>query len=41
MADERSTATSSNALRINFVSEEQLDEAKKTRGERVEDGTAQ
>ena len=41
MADERSTATSSNALGINFVSEEQLDEAKKTRGERVEDGTAQ
>ncbi|KAI4301590.1 hypothetical protein L6164_034853 [Bauhinia variegata] len=26
---------------MNFVSEEQLDEAKKTRGERVEDGTAQ
>ena len=41
MADEQSTTTSSNALRINFVSEEQLDEAKKTRGERVEDGTAQ
>ncbi|GAY68241.1 hypothetical protein CUMW_262570 [Citrus unshiu] len=41
MADEQSTATSSNALRINSVSEEQLDEAKKTRGERVEDGTAQ
>ncbi|EEF47167.1 uncharacterized protein LOC8265876 isoform X2 [Ricinus communis] len=26
---------------MNFVSEEQLDEAKKSRGERVEDGTAQ
>ncbi|XP_010241453.1 PREDICTED: protein FAM192A [Nelumbo nucifera] len=26
---------------MNFVSEEQLDQAKKTRGERVEDGTAQ
>ncbi|KAF5733429.1 hypothetical protein HS088_TW17G00972 [Tripterygium wilfordii] len=26
---------------MNFVSEEQLDESKKTRGERVEDGTAQ
>ncbi|CAL1379525.1 unnamed protein product [Linum trigynum] len=26
---------------MNFVSEEQLDDAKKTRGERVEDGTAQ
>ncbi|KAH0465512.1 hypothetical protein IEQ34_005615 [Dendrobium chrysotoxum] len=26
---------------VNFVSEEQLDEARKTRGERVEDGTAQ
>ncbi|CAM8938054.1 unnamed protein product [Rhodiola kirilowii] len=26
---------------MNFVSEEQLDEVKKTRGERVEDGTAQ
>ncbi|ESR37409.1 hypothetical protein CICLE_v10030010mg [Citrus x clementina] len=38
MADEQSTATSTNALRINFVSEEQLDEAKKTRGERVEEG---
>ncbi|KAA0050273.1 hypothetical protein IC582_021787 [Cucumis melo] len=33
---------SSRAIRLmNFVSEEQLDEAKKTRGERVEDGTAQ
>ncbi|KAL9675764.1 hypothetical protein QQ045_003970 [Rhodiola kirilowii] len=26
---------------MNFVSEEQLDEVKRTRGERVEDGTAQ
>ncbi|KAF3943104.1 hypothetical protein CMV_030304 [Castanea mollissima] len=26
---------------MSFVSEEQFDEAKKTRGERVEDGTAQ
>lgn len=26
---------------VNFVSEQQLDESKKTRGERVEDGTAQ
>ncbi|KAK8967841.1 hypothetical protein KSP40_PGU018571 [Platanthera guangdongensis] len=26
---------------VNFVSEEQLDQARKTRGERVEDGTAQ
>ncbi|MFS7942383.1 hypothetical protein Hanom_Chr06g00487741 [Helianthus anomalus] len=26
---------------MNFVSQEQLDEAKKTRGPRVEDGTAQ
>ncbi|XP_022146349.1 protein FAM192A [Momordica charantia] len=33
---------SGRAIRLmNFVSEEQLDEAKKTRGERVEDGTAQ
>ncbi|XP_038876221.1 PSME3-interacting protein [Benincasa hispida] len=33
---------STRAIRLmNFVSEEQLDEAKKTRGERVEDGTAQ
>ncbi|GMY17166.1 protein FAM192A [Fagus crenata] len=32
---------SSRPIRLmNFVSEEQLDEAKKTRGERVEDGTA-
>ncbi|KDP28339.1 hypothetical protein JCGZ_14110 [Jatropha curcas] len=30
------------AMRLmNFISEEQLDEAKKTRGERVDDGTAQ
>ncbi|PPD68956.1 hypothetical protein GOBAR_DD34155 [Gossypium barbadense] len=26
---------------VNFVSEQQLDEAKRTRGERIEDGTAQ
>ncbi|KAG2693164.1 hypothetical protein I3843_08G080400 [Carya illinoinensis] len=33
---------SSRPIRLmNFVSEEQLDEVKKTRGERVEDGTAQ
>ncbi|XP_023549588.1 protein FAM192A [Cucurbita pepo subsp. pepo] len=33
---------SARAIRLmSFVSEEQLDEAKKTRGERVEDGTAQ
>ncbi|KAJ1687615.1 hypothetical protein LUZ63_019005 [Rhynchospora breviuscula] len=35
-------ATNAPAIRlVNFVSEEQLDEAKKSRGERVEDGTAQ
>jgi len=26
---------------VNFISEDQLDEVKRTRGERVEDGTAQ
>ncbi|XP_022757719.1 protein FAM192A [Durio zibethinus] len=37
MADE-----SSNSIKLmNFVSEQQLDEAKRTRGERIEDGTAQ
>ncbi|OMO64123.1 hypothetical protein CCACVL1_22031 [Corchorus capsularis] len=33
---------SSNSIKLmNFVSEQQLDEAKRTRGERIEDGTAQ
>ncbi|OMO82287.1 hypothetical protein COLO4_23134 [Corchorus olitorius] len=33
---------SSNPIKLmNFVSEQQLDEAKRTRGERIEDGTAQ
>ncbi|XVF80462.1 hypothetical protein PTKIN_Ptkin15bG0075800 [Pterospermum kingtungense] len=33
---------SSHSIRLmNFVSEQQLDEAKRTRGERIEDGTAQ
>ncbi|XVF22191.1 hypothetical protein REPUB_Repub12eG0152600 [Reevesia pubescens] len=37
MADE-----SSNSIKLmNFVSEQQLDEAKRARGERIEDGTAQ
>ncbi|KAK8614984.1 hypothetical protein V6N13_068770 [Hibiscus sabdariffa] len=37
MADE-----SSHSIKLmNFVSEQQLDEAKRTRGERIEDGTAQ
>ncbi|XP_021279930.1 protein FAM192A [Herrania umbratica] len=37
MADE----SSSSIKLMNFVSEQQLDEAKRTRGERIEDGTAQ
>ncbi|KAF3436610.1 hypothetical protein FNV43_RR23702 [Rhamnella rubrinervis] len=38
---EESNSTARPIRLMNFVSEEQLDEAKKTRGERVEDGTAQ
>ncbi|KAJ3669583.1 hypothetical protein LUZ60_011533 [Juncus effusus] len=39
---EEEEAVKAPALRlVNFISEEQLDEAKKSRGERVEDGTAQ
>lgn len=46
MGGEETTASSKAAAPatirlVNFISEEQLDEAKRTRGERVDDGTAQ
>lgn len=39
--DSAASAAAPTIKLVNFVSEEQLDQAKKTRGERVEDGTAQ
>ncbi|KAG1326096.1 PSME3-interacting protein [Cocos nucifera] len=41
MDNEKATTASPPIRLVNFISEEELDQAKKTRGERVEDGTAQ